>query len=308
MKPVNPSWLKRQAEPSKTAEPQKGTVESKLERRRLGYSEFVTDPTIPQERARDLFLHAAARQESRVLRDLADEPFRLYKRLTAQADRHTLWLLGQGRGKFWISPLNPSVTPTWLPALEDTLAALDAWARAWNLTAPWCRDRALRTLLRWSRTGASGNVWAINVSMKAERLPRRPFSFTAADWDLDALEDAGWDKNLVLLIRDGWNPEAVRMNEFEKVVRIAFDAHLAAYISRAKTEADTMRLARTPNQPPDSHFDWLAKYQVSALSAERITKEAKVSRQAVMAAIRTITDLIGLELRPPTRGGRPKNP
>ena len=60
------------------------------------------------------------------------------------------------------------------------------------------------------------------------------------------------------------------------------------------------------DNPPITHFRWLALYQCAEFSRMRIADVYKYDRRNVSAAISRTAKPIGLRLRAPSKGGRPR--
>ncbi|MDQ3132852.1 MAG: hypothetical protein M3Q99_19045, partial [Acidobacteriota bacterium] len=87
-----------------------------------------------------------------------------------------------------------------------------------------------------------------------------------------------------------------------------FQKKLDKYISKVEAKIKPFSNKTVDKKDGDKHFRWLIEYQISPIkSYNRMSKEQGVDRRTIMDGIKNVSDLLGLTLRPPTKGGRAKN-
>jgi hypothetical protein len=97
-----------------------------------------------------------------------------------------------------------------------------------------------------------------------------------------------------------WQPERETKEQASARLYRAIDRHLVAVEERVKAEG----LKRTPERRSPEHFLWLAGYQVSGWSQNRIAEAVGVDGAAVVRAINTLAKTVGLTLRSPNGNDR----
>ncbi|MFL6352271.1 MAG: hypothetical protein ACJ74Z_10530 [Bryobacteraceae bacterium] len=160
---------------------------------------------------------------------------------------------------------------------QDQRSELRKWARAYNLRQEWCVEVALQTLHHWVEHSSS--LLFVRWSLPAYVLHQVGFGFS----------DAGW-------ISGSWS-------DFEKHIRKRFEAELTKYRLHFKGSDEKRNLR---------HFNWLALYQCAGLSHRKIADKyagqtsAAISEDTVSKGIAAAAALIGLTLRPGSRGPKRK--
>jgi len=146
--------------------------------------------------------------------------------------------------------------------------ALDKWVKDWKLTAPWCRQLALKM---------------IDAPFDNASLPATFF-----------LACPGWDP-----LRGGW-PKA------EEGIRQEFEHELRRHKEEMARLARERQFLTAAEQRNGAHFLWAARFQCGGEEYQVIAQTANVTRQNVGQAVRKVLARIDLTARPPaSKGGRP---
>jgi hypothetical protein len=85
----------------------------------------------------------------------------------------------------------------------------------------------------------------------------------------------------------------------------AFDELIKAFFRKVNRIIEPIA-EKTVFKENDSHFRWLIEYQVNKRSQSSIAKTMNVTRRAVEEGLEDVCNIIGLQLRPPSKGGRPR--
>jgi hypothetical protein len=221
------------------------------------------------------FLSAIRQHAPAVLNDLAERPLAIYTNLPDLIDTST-----------WQN-LNEAALD-WAPELKPLRAAIHDWSQHWNLETNWCRDRALQTLAQWARTDDGHPL-------------RSQWSHEATSYFVPISSDA----RTLTFFHPGWDPSFGSRADAEKMIREAFDDHLAAYFKDLDALAASHGMERTPEKRTMDHFVWLVRYQILGQSFDRLAKDVFVSRQTATNGVKNAARLIDLPLRKPGKPGRP---
>jgi hypothetical protein len=267
----------------------------------------------PEERvstflARSAFMGLVSDEAPAVLDDLADEPWHLFKSVfwtgleRSKEDEEDFLDLG-----IWDwARLQSSIDDCLVQQAEShgssrgLLAVRDAvlgWSRTWQLDATWVRSGALRTLARCCVFPAEAMVrrsWEFgSVSLRGpvDRSLPSPMSYLrmgSVRWDptIETLEDA----------------------------RVRIRAYVDTELDRILLEAKALGFV----DPPRDREVWdrlrrLAVYQCCRpeWSQDRLQKDPRLNtrgltKTAIATGLARASDLVGLPLRAPGRGGRPR--
>jgi hypothetical protein len=149
-------------------------------------------------------------------------------------------------------------------ALRETLSK---WTLEYNLTANWCRERAILTLFYWrdNPTARQRLEWKYVFPYRFPVLTLQ---------DAQALSEKFWDS------RDGsvfghqyWEPndEWLRRSEYEQRLREHFESRLKAYLDQIEALAEARGYVKQPESDfPRKHYVMLIYYQVIGRDPERI--------------------------------------
>jgi hypothetical protein len=143
--------------------------------------------------------------------------------------------------------------------------ALEAWAKRFNLRDEWLMDLALGHLCP---------------------LP----------WNEEPLFSLPAVKSAVRLSLIPWDPSI----ETRTQARARMQAIVEQHLDQVEEGAKAQGLELTPERRQVRHFHWLAGYQTSGWSQNRIAEAARRDRAGVVRAIHDLADFLGLTLRPMT--------
>jgi len=87
--------------------------------------------------------------------------------------------------------------------------------------------------------------------------------------------------------------------------RGSFMARAQAHWAARMNALLSWELPRTRTEP-QRRYRWLAQYQLGEMSFKRIAARDRVDEQTVSTGVRAAAKAVGLKLRPPSQGGRPK--
>ncbi|HAI20687.1 MAG TPA: hypothetical protein DCM14_02090 [Clostridiales bacterium UBA8153] len=220
------------------------------------------------------FLHAVERLCPEVLKSLRDE---VRESLESLEDEDLL--------SFWRSE----------DRYPDELI-LEAWAERFNINVPWILGVANDTLEVWWKHPDTMEplqwMWWLGPGYPRAcawlELRTAPFTFGG----------------------EAWLPIKERRQVFVERTRAAFERELGAYVEGIGRLAQDAGLEKTPEKRKLVHFDWLVHYQVQGWSMRKIADhysgEGVLSEDTIAKGVRQAAKLVGLKLRPPRKGGRPK--
>ena len=101
-----------------------------------------------------------------------------------------------------------------------------------------------------------------------------------------------------------------RVRDYWTYLRESFEQRLRTYCDEREAAMRSKGLKEAPAKNGDDHFRWLARYQCGGESTSAIakTKGAVRDRTTVVEAVHATAKIIGLTLRVPAKGGRPRKP
>jgi hypothetical protein len=183
------------------------------------------------------------------------------------------------------------------PRARPLVDALVALLAAHRLTETWILDIVFGTVLDWAHgeqasSMGGGYRWRApsitrGAGYDAYRLENMPeFSFSAP----------------------AWNPLVQSRAEAEQRLNEAFERERDRYFAERETALSTS--ARfTPEPAPrelSEHLNWLVRYQVLGESQGTISRRHNRSPRAVATGIRAAAKYVGVTIRSPSKGGRPR--
>lgn len=183
---------------------------------------------------------------------------------------------------------------------EPLQKALREWSAQFNLDANWMRDVALETIHTW---------------LSYSQYPKRSFAFFTIPWSELSEEEMRFE-----FVHPGWDPTMVTWQEalndeedpYHLGIRPAFEKHLKEYRKRMETLVVNRGYHRVRHVKKKSHIPWLVYYQLTpSASFSAVVKhfthpKDPVRRENVENAVKDTAKLIGLKLKPPSKGGRPR--
>jgi len=235
-----------------------------------------------QADARALFLLSLRRVAPEAMKDLAGEPYELISKAIAERgdveERIRLAL------PFLLSGSDPGALE-WLYTPEAVRAAsgISVWGNRWNLGAAWVLDQAVQTLAIWLQTFGL-----------RERHDWGPFYNGFMIYEPPSVA-----------VR-GWNPYEETESEARNRMMKEFKLRLTQHLDSTREDLAVQAFERAPRKSAAEHFEWLVRYQVLGDSYRAIADDVGRDVQTVREAIDSTCRLIGIPLRPPEKGGRPK--
>jgi hypothetical protein len=207
------------------------------------------------------------------------------------------------------------------------------WASRWNIAEEWCIDEGRWTVVAWlaDRQLEQNLEWAFQSKLvhpsaldlyprsytkisklhrRLEKTADRTFAVLAGQLseirssfiNRRSIETNEW---LALFVFETWNPLEETANSYQQRLRDAFNEWSKAYVKEVRMLAPAFEMVLRPRKRDESHFEWLAKFQVQKLSFTDIAKEVKQSSEAVTEAVKRTAELIALNARRSPRG-RPR--
>jgi hypothetical protein len=236
--------------------------------------------------ARREFLRCLASEAPAVLQSLHDEVFPLYRQAReARGKQRRGARRGVPHHALWLDV--EAASETRLPGLFPLKQALRDWARRWHLTDPWALDTARATL----------DLWASSPSSLRNRVWQLPSLRFARPGSVE-------DRRPALVETAEYRPERESPEAFAAGVRARVEAALRSF-----TEAQKARLAMAgwaaATWKDPHHFTWLVQYQARGWSLGRIARQSGYGRKTVEAAVKVLAAVVGVTLRPASKGGRP---
>jgi hypothetical protein len=198
-----------------------------------------------------------------------------------------------------------------MPELAPLRRAIRAWGRRHRLLEVWDDDdQWMWQTLQYTVQGWTGHD--DESEYLRWRFPPIPSQVVGEsgdeDLDLIVLQDGAWElpDELEVFQVPGWVPQVESIKEF----RGRIETEWRAYLERARAAMKDGNLQRTHVKPQlTEHLQWLARYHVLYQSAGEIAFEdfgGTGEERTVSKAVRRTAKLIGLKLRRPKPGGRPK--
>lgn len=169
---------------------------------------------------------------------------------------------------------------------------VESWAWCYGLTADWCLRRAFGMLPLWYEQ-ESDSEWE---GLEDEEI----WSFLGEEYPRPSDCD-----EVVVVSFTPWQPFKERRATATHRIQAELRRQVQAYLDQTE-HAMRMAGARRTSRESRHHLEWLVRYQVRRESSVRIAKEVGVDRKTVEAGVRKAAALIGLRLRPPRKGGRPR--
>lgn len=106
------------------------------------------------------------------------------------------------------------------------------------------------------------------------------------------------------VIAPGWYVEWETEQQFRRRMEESFSRWLDGHVADRRQSAYAAGLDEIPGkQKLLLHFTWAAKFQIEKVSPPKLAREWRVTKDTVDAGIDGALDLIGIERRPPQRGG-----
>ncbi len=164
---------------------------------------------------------------------------------------------------------------------------LNAWANSYNLNEEWIKDVALTTLWYWRFLHGPQQPlwWMVYLHVFSAELDEIRLNFQHLGWDPSA---SSW-------------PDA-KERFIEDFIRWLGKDYKPTMTTLAKKRG--FRESCPPKEP--RHFEWLVHFQVNKQDYQAIASTANRDPSAVSEGCENAAELIGLTLRPASKGGRPR--
>lgn len=180
---------------------------------------------------------------------------------------------------------------------EELVAVLRAWAQPHRLDEPWIIEAALRSLINWG----GWFDWPPDI-------PSEPPQWHGGKWPgYPSIPEPLTDDECKLVIDAEWRPELGNwsMEYFVEVQKRKIDEWAQ---SRKRLLRDK-GWRRAMVKQDTSHFEWLVLYHVKGLTPSKVLEELgqnEINESSVSPTVRGLADAIGLTLRLPSRGPKPR--
>lgn len=205
--------------------------------------------------------------------------------------------------------------------LVQIAAALGPWQERWHLKDEWVRWELVDALSGPDRhpikpyyeirgDDEGGSKYDSSRRRTATELVQAAWSWFAPCEPGAPIQDDAGPQLKWFDFGAAWYPHRESWTTFSRWVKERFEAELRAYRDYTDHEMEQEGFVRNDRKtaPPELHFDWLVHYQVQGWSYQKIATQYRKSRKAVEGAVKDTAQLIGLTLRAPGRGGRPRQP
>jgi hypothetical protein len=283
--------------------------------------DYISEAQLREE-ARDLFFETIRQECGEVLYHLRDEVFPVYKRCadkrrnTAQTelnkDPHSAYAAAE-----WNFIAAEEATP-------DVAEAVRRWAEASKLMGEdgyLCEgndsslDPASRHMLQFTRLRAHCEaVWPCQRAM-----------LTLFQWygnpdkDLMSVDPPKFGKRVTLAGAVGlyeptlriefgvpqWFPKFEREMPFRNRAHAALEKFLDSYTAGLRKESKLLGQKRRAQKERD-HFRWAVDFQIRGMSYPKIAGQFNLTEQTIRDGVEGAATLIGLKLRPGSRGPKRK--
>lgn len=238
---------------------------------------------VTQQRWRGIFLETVRKCESKVLEELSNEPLRFFM----QAGWGDINLQAWAYHQIWTN-LNLELWHTVNdPRFIQFRRVLWEWGEHWRLNHEWCLKAAFDTLTDWARypDTVSELAWSLMIhagGYVATPIPEtESFSFECSGWDIIFSERA----------------------DFEKAIRLRFEAKLKEYCDQIEKAALLSGYEATPSlkhkRKPLQPIEWLVRYKVQQWNLSEINRyyyPTSDNRNTIRKGINKAASLIGLPL------------
>lgn len=253
-----------------------------------------------QEYFQQLFLETIERIDQAPLKQLYGTPFKLYRQCCKDfrleySDIYFWWRIS-GAARSMVQGLNGDI---------------DAWSKAWNLDAKWCRQTALVSLHAWSCSSQEitelffahpGGGGGVPTPLEPpEGFPRYVAYLMSRDDYLESVRSAALNAiSKDSLLHHG---SRVKAKAFaESVVRKAIP--YCRTVEALYVESGWKRYRKNEKKNLKQHMEWTVKFQVSGKTLSEVAEESNVEQTTVSRAVREILSILPLAPRLDAKPGR----
>ena len=179
------------------------------------------------------------------------------------------------------------------PSYTVIRGEVENWARAWNLFEPWVIDAAMFTL----QNTPSG------VVLKGFFRPqyKLPQTLTIQDHLAESFASTRIEPGF-----DNFNDFTVEGVKLWKDVLLELCEIFIDHYIADRFEIVEGKTFPWSRETFERYIDWCVQYQVQEVSFHTLAQETGFTRQTVTGAVKEVTTYMKLNLRPPSKGGRPK--
>lgn len=103
-----------------------------------------------------------------------------------------------------------------------------------------------------------------------------------------------------------WDPTKEKWSTYSDKIDKLYNEYKSIYKEQVKTNFEFSGYESVKEKVEDEHFVWFVEYQINGISKGKLAKTYNVTESNVISAIDDISELVGLEKRKPSTGGRPK--
>lgn len=165
------------------------------------------------------------------------------------------------------------------------------WAKAWHLEPEWCLEHALRTMYNWHQS--------------PHDLEQLMWQQGGGSWMVPTNEE----ERRFVFEHPGWEPTHDHRKKIKEEIIQAFNKRLEDYLDFIEALVLERGFVKTKRKNERDHFEWLACFQVKAMSYEEIKDAFRSSvdsgkrtylsddTKAVRKAVNELARFIGLPLR-----------
>jgi hypothetical protein len=234
--------------------------------------------------ARNQFWHAVKQVCPEAIQALHDDVYPAFERACEERPDLDIGRFSFERAQ---SPL--------IPLIVDIAKKLNAWAVTWSCgSEQWLLELAFDTLKLWRlsspcRQGLVLDLGA-GVGWSGTSAEERAFRFESA----------------------GWSPTSQHWADFESRSLEEFRRYLEKYRNRLSTLMEEKGAVRAPKKHKPEHLEWLVLFQLAGKSYKKIADEhaertrENLNNSTIQQGVKVAAQLVGLRLRPGTRGPRRK--
>jgi hypothetical protein len=253
-----------------------------------------------QEYLQQLFLATIEGIDQAPLKQLYGTPFKLYRQCCKDFGLEFSDIY------FWWRPMGAARS-----MVQHLNTVIDAWSKAWNLDAKWCRQTALTSLHAWScsskeitnlffaHPGGGGGV--PTPVEPPEGLPSYVAYLMSREDYLESVRSAALRSiNNDSLLRHG---SRVKAKAFaESIVRKAIP--YCRTVEALYVKSNWKRYRTNEKKNLKQHMEWSVQFQVCGKTFSEVAEESNVEQTTVSRAAREILSILPLTPRPDSKPGR----
>jgi hypothetical protein len=189
-----------------------------------------------------------------------------------------------------LATASPEHNATLVPLRE----VLSAWTEKWNLLEDWIVRSIAFQMWQWATKGEK--VGHFFTSPEVHR------------WQLREARQALVDlPRLLTLNLPSWSPLDETWEEYARESDRALKALLTEHRTQALEAVQEAGLKKAyERRQLEEHISWLVAHQVRGQSCAQLSKDLIHDRRTIEQAVRAAAEMLGIELRPRKKAGRPR--